>query len=60
MVRRATDQAKAISARGGLGERDSKRGAQGTARINADGSGRCVADVRDASTLHTTVSGGIS
>jgi hypothetical protein len=59
-MRRATDRPTAIGARGGLrgagfGTRRSTH-----ARINADGSGRCVADVRDASTLHTTVSSGIS
>jgi hypothetical protein len=60
MVRRATDRPKAIGARGGLGGRDSERGAQRTFESTPDGSGRCEADVRDASTLHMTVLSDIS
>jgi hypothetical protein len=56
MVRRAADRPTAIGARGKLGEVDSERNAQRALEIHADGSGRCVADLRDASALHMTVS----
>jgi len=60
MVQRATDRPTAIGARGKLGTADSERGAQRALESLPDGSSRCVADMRDASTLHMAVLSDVS